>query len=126
MLAIGAAALGAAALGAAERKQHSLLTRGDSGNAQPMHEVAREEVGETESMSQYKQDLRVLEHHKHKRKGTYLEIGVWDGESISNTALLDRKYGWSGVCVDPFMKNMSARTCQQVHAALGSRALSAT
>tara|TARA_B100001093_G_scaffold371867_1_gene356827 strand:+ start:340 stop:510 length:171 start_codon:yes stop_codon:yes gene_type:complete len=41
-----------------------------------------------------------------KKNGTYLEIGVYDGEKNSNTYILDKDYNWKGVCVDPFMKNM--------------------
>ena len=71
-------------------------------------------------MSQFGQDDWCLEHHNFKKNGTYLEIGVHDGHIGSNTEKLDIDYGWTGVCIDPFMKNMQNRTCEQVHVALGS------
>lgn len=41
--------------------------------------------------------------------GFFLEIGCWDGELISQTAWLERKRGWKGVCVDPFPRNFEKR-----------------
>ena len=45
------------------------------------------------------------------KPGTFLEIGCWDGELISQTFWLERERGWKGVCVDPFPRNFEARTC---------------
>lgn len=72
-------------------------------------------------MSQFGQDDWVLQHFNNKEKGSYLEIGVHDGQKGSNTAKLDNKYNWRGVCIDPFMKNMGNRTCEQKFVALGSK-----
>jgi FkbM family methyltransferase len=72
------------------------------------------------SRAQFGQDLLALEHHNHKRNGTYLEIGVHDGENANNTVMMDQEYGWSGVCIDPFMDNMENRSCQKFYVALGS------
>lgn len=55
------------------------------------------------------------------RPGTFLEIGCWDGELISQTAYLERERGWTGVCVDPFPRNFQNRTCR-----VCARAVSAT
>ena len=44
--------------------------------------------------------------------GFFLEIGAWDGETISQTAYLERVKGWKGLCVDPFPKNFLNRTCE--------------
>lgn len=71
--------------------------------------------------AQFGQDLMVLDYHNNKKNGTYLEIGVHDGEYDNNTYILDKDYNWKGVCVDPFMKNMENRTCQQFNVALGSK-----
>jgi FkbM family methyltransferase len=46
------------------------------------------------------------------RPGTFLEIGCWDGEMISQTAYLERERGWTGVCVDPFPRNFRRRSCR--------------
>lgn len=72
------------------------------------------------SRAQFGQDLWALEHHNHKRDGTYLEIGVYDGEKENNTVMMDQEYGWCGVCIDPMMKNMENRSCKQFNVALGS------
>jgi FkbM family methyltransferase len=72
------------------------------------------------SYSQYGQDLKALKHVNHKRNGYYIEIGVHDGKSNSNTYLMDTQYGWKGVCIDPFMANMGERSCTQYYTALGS------
>lgn len=44
--------------------------------------------------------------------GTFLEIGCWDGELLSQTAWLERARGWRGLCVDPYPSNFEERTCQ--------------
>lgn len=44
--------------------------------------------------------------------GFFLEIGCWDGDLISQTAWLERKKGWQGVCVDPFPKNFGKRSAR--------------
>src|SRR5574342_922137 len=44
--------------------------------------------------------------------GTFLEIGCWDGELISQTAWLERERGWTGVCVDPFARGFEGRGCR--------------
>ena len=44
----------------------------------------------------------------HYQKGTFLEIGCWDGELISQTFELEKK-GWKGLCVDPLPKNFENR-----------------
>jgi len=82
--------------------------------------VERYEKSPPKSQSQFGQDLLTLEYHNYKRGGTYLEIGVHDGENNNNTVLMDQKYGWNGICVDPFMENMEHRSCQKFYVALGS------
>jgi FkbM family methyltransferase len=51
--------------------------------------------------AQLKQDTRVVEHYQSKKGGYYVDIGAHDGLSFSNTYLLDRAYGWTGICVEP-------------------------
>jgi FkbM family methyltransferase len=46
-----------------------------------------------------------------KHNGYYVDVGSADGVIGSNTKLLD-DLGWKGICIDPFPKNMSSRTCQ--------------
>ena len=86
--------------------------------ANNIYEYTKEDY--SPSRAQFGQDLWALEHHNHKRNGTYLEIGVHDGENANNTVMMDQEYGWSGVCVDPFMNHMESRSCQKFYVALGS------
>jgi FkbM family methyltransferase len=69
-------------------------------------------AGREKSYGQFDQDLWVTHGvAPGKRNGYYLDVGSADGEIISNTKLLD-SLGWKGICVDPFPKNMSKRSCQ--------------
>jgi FkbM family methyltransferase len=51
--------------------------------------------------SQIKQDLNVLNFYKYKRNGYFVDIGANDGKYISNTYLLEKKYNWTGICIEP-------------------------
>jgi hypothetical protein len=35
-----------------------------------------------------------------KKNGTYLEIGAYEGKFISNTYLLEKQFGWTGISID--------------------------
>lgn len=50
--------------------------------------------------------------------GTFLEIGCWDGELLSQTAFLERDLGWHGFCVDPFPRNFTRRNCAVIPRAI--------
>ena len=47
--------------------------------------------------SQAGQDKFVLESLDYKRNGFYVEIGAYHSKDISNTYVLEKDYGWSGV-----------------------------
>ena len=47
------------------------------------------------------QDLFVLLATAQKRNGYFVEIGVGDGVSLSNTALLEKSHGWQGILAEP-------------------------
>lgn len=53
------------------------------------------------SFSQIGQDLEVLKLYKYKKNGFFVEIGASDGITFSNTYLLEQKYQWKGICVEP-------------------------
>jgi FkbM family methyltransferase len=57
-----------------------------------------------ESYSQLKQDLDVLKYYSNKENGYFIEIGASDGIELSNTYLLEKKYNWRGICVEPIPK----------------------
>lgn len=53
------------------------------------------------SRSQLLQDLLVVAVTRGKKNGYFVEIGVGDGEMLSNSYLLERQYGWTGILVEP-------------------------
>lgn len=53
------------------------------------------------SRSQYRQDLFVLSEIGFKRNGYFVEFGATDGWSHSNTYILEKNFGWSGILAEP-------------------------
>jgi FkbM family methyltransferase len=52
--------------------------------------------------SQVGQDRFLLENFfRGRRGGVFVDIGAYDGETLSNTAFFERSMGWSGLCVEP-------------------------
>ncbi len=54
-----------------------------------------------QSNSQWGQDLWVIQYFMGKRNGYFLEMGAGDGLWISNTLLLEREFGWTGILIEP-------------------------
>jgi hypothetical protein len=69
------------------------------------------------SNSQWGQDVWVAEFLEGKRGGFFLEMGAGDGIWISNTLLLEKEFGWTGILVEPtsaferLIKNRPACIC---------------
>lgn len=53
------------------------------------------------SLSDRGQDSWVIEIFEGKRSGFFLEAGAADGFSESNTYVLEKRYGWRGICIEP-------------------------
>jgi FkbM family methyltransferase len=57
-----------------------------------------------------------------KRNGFFLDFGAFDGQTISNTYVLEKELGWNGLCVEPnprFFGNLQqCRGCFTVNVAL--------
>src|SRR5947207_13570279 len=52
--------------------------------------------------SQVGQDRFLLENFfRGKRGGVFLDIGAYDGETLSNTLFFEKTMGWTGLCVEP-------------------------
>jgi FkbM family methyltransferase len=52
------------------------------------------------SYSQLRQDLFAL-YHKQDSPGYFVEFGSLDGIDTSNTYLLEKEHGWTGILVEP-------------------------
>jgi FkbM family methyltransferase len=76
-------------------------------------------------ISQFGQDHLVLELLGGLRGGFFLDTGAADGITVSNTLLLEKEFGWGGVCVEPddrfFEALVRNRQCQCVHCCLHDR-----
>lgn len=55
----------------------------------------------SDSKSQIFQDLFVLNELDFKKKGFFIEIGAANGIHLSNTYLLENKFDWDGIVVEP-------------------------
>jgi len=53
------------------------------------------------SVSQLGQDIWVLQQTSFKRNGFFVEFGATDGVLLSNTYLLEKGFGWRGICSEP-------------------------
>ncbi len=53
------------------------------------------------SRGQYFQDIAALLFSGSKQAGFFIEIGTGDGESLSNTFLLEKHFGWHGILFEP-------------------------
>lgn len=54
--------------------------------------------------SQYGQDQFVVERLRGMTGGVFLDIGAFDGLTLSNTWYLEKQLGWSGVAIEPAPK----------------------
>ena len=80
--------------------------------------IDNENICNIDSKSQVGQDIWVTSKLKCKKNGYYLDIGASDGQHISNTLILDKKFNYIGLCIDPFPKNMKNRTCKVIKKAI--------
>ncbi|MDQ6679906.1 MAG: FkbM family methyltransferase [Pseudomonadota bacterium] len=53
------------------------------------------------SKAQLRQDLFVLSQLKFKENGYFVEFGATNGVSDSNTHLLEKEFGWTGILAEP-------------------------
>lgn len=56
------------------------------------------------SYSQLRQDIFVLNETNFKKRGFFIEFGAANGVSNSNTFLLEKKFNWKGILVEPAKK----------------------
>lgn len=60
----------------------------------------RYNLGDPKSYSQFQQDLFFLQQFPGKNR-VFVDIGARDGIFISNTYLLEKDHGWTGICIEP-------------------------
>ena len=72
------------------------------------------------SYSQVHQDIDIVEFYKGLRDGFFVDIGATNGIALSNSYLLEKQYGWKGICVEPIpstfnelVKNRTASCCNR-------------
>jgi FkbM family methyltransferase len=54
-----------------------------------------------ENFSQFCQDLHIINNiFDKKENGYFVDIGAYDGINMSNTYLLEKNYGWKGICIE--------------------------
>jgi FkbM family methyltransferase len=75
-----------------------------------------------EFVSHIGQDKWVCDTFQNLRNGYFLDFGAFDGTTISNTLILERELGWTGICVEPnptyYPALCKARTSICINAAL--------
>jgi hypothetical protein len=57
--------------------------------------------GQQEWYSQARQDEAVYTFLKKKRNGFFVDLAANDATTLSNTYILERDYGWNGLCIEP-------------------------
>ena len=73
--------------------------------------------------SQAGQDEVVISLLRNKTGGYFLDLAANDATHLSNTYMLEKKYGWNGLCIEPnpvYWENLAYRDCQVVAAVVGS------
>ena len=78
-----------------------------------------------ESKSQNGQDLFALLSNNFKRSGIFIEFGAYDGVIFSNTHLLEKQFGWTGILIDPIPNHYESmkqnRNCKLIHGAITAK-----
>jgi len=68
--------------------------------------VGREYILWVHGNSQHGQDRVVRDYFKGAKHGRYIEVGSYDGETFSNTWILDWCLQWEGLLIDPSTRNL--------------------
>jgi len=75
-----------------------------------------------EFKSQHHQDEFIINYFKGKKNGVFIDVGAHDGITLSNTYVLEKEYGWTGICFEPMprqFKNLDeSRDCIKYNCAI--------
>jgi len=108
------------------QQRQQLFTRQADGKSAPVSpdDAGWIEMLEKKAVSQLGQDLWVLKQTGYKRGGFFVEFGATDGVLLSNTWLLEKEFGWRGICAEPnpkfFERLGKNRNCTVSDACIGS------
>ena len=77
-------------------------------------------------VSQYKQDAYLdLNVFNKKEGGVFIDVGAYDGKTISNSWFFEKHRGWTGICVEPIKEQFDLleqnRDCVCEHCAVGEK-----
>lgn len=68
-----------------------------------------------ETYSQINQDLNVITFFNNENDLYFVDIGAFDGKTLSNTYLLEKKYKWTGICSEPSPESFKKlKACREV------------
>jgi hypothetical protein len=73
-------------------------------------------------VAQVKQDIVVSRLFGEKTNGYFIDLAANDAVDISNTFALERKFNWTGLCIEPnpiYWSGLAHRDCQVVGAIVG-------
>ena len=91
---------------------------GDKWGAEARFEILKE------SKSESGQDLFAILTSNFKEGGVFLEFGAYNGVDFSNTFLLEKVFGWTGLLVEPIPRSFKeieeSRTSLAIHGAVTS------
>ncbi len=99
---------------------HALVGEQDSGRR--VRAAFAHALGHAPFRAGYGQDVWVLHQvFADVRDGYFVDLGSADGVEGSNTKALEER-GWTGLCIDPFPRNMRTRRCTVIREAVDSEA----
>jgi FkbM family methyltransferase len=67
--------------------------------------LIKNKIYDPKYLGQAQQDKWVLEVSNFKKDGYFVDLGAYDGFSYNSTYILEKKFGWNGICIEANAKN---------------------